>query len=71
MRHNKGEKRHTAAGKVTNFERDFKYKFNNLQIYDISLSTGKYRKKKTFIALWTTKIIILQVKSEVVVHNYV
>lgn len=45
MRHNKGEKRHTAAGKVTNSERDFKYKFNNLQIYDISLSTGKYRKK--------------------------
>lgn len=44
MTHNKEEKRQTAAGKVTNSERDLKYKFNNVQVCDISLlSTGKYR----------------------------
>lgn len=43
MRHNKEEKRHKESGKVTNFERDLKYKFNDLKISDISLPTGKYR----------------------------
>lgn len=44
MRHNKEEKRQTAAGKVKNSERDLNYKFNNVQVCDISLlSTGKYR----------------------------
>lgn len=37
MRNNKEEKRHTAAGKMTNSERDFTYKLNDLQICDISL----------------------------------
>lgn len=44
MRNNKEEKRHTAAGKMTNSERDFKGKLNDLQIWDISLpvvSIGK------------------------------
>lgn len=43
MSHNKEEKRHTAAGKVTNSERNLKYKFNDFQVCDISLlPTGKY-----------------------------
>lgn len=46
MRHNKEEKRHPAAGKVTNSERDLKYKFNDLQVCDISLlPSGKYRRE--------------------------
>lgn len=46
MRHNKVEKSHPAAGKVTNSERDLKYKFKDLQVCDISLlRTGKYRRE--------------------------
>lgn len=43
MSHNKEAKRHTAAGKVTNSERNLKYNFNDFQVCDISLlPTGKY-----------------------------
>lgn len=67
MRNNKEEKRHTAAGKMTNSERDFKQKLNDLQICDISLPVVSIgQKQKAFIAHWTTKVIILQVKSEAV-----
>jgi hypothetical protein len=73
MRHNKEEKRHTAAEKVTNSKMDPKYKFNDVQVCDISLlSTGKYRgKAERITAHQTAKIIILQVKSNAVMCKHV
>lgn len=37
---------HTAGGKVTDSKRNLKYKFNDVQVCDISLlSAGKYSRK--------------------------
>lgn len=53
---------------MTHSKRDLKYKFNGVQVCDISLlSAGKFsREAENIYCLLVTKIIILQVKLKIV-----